>query len=122
MAAYNKTKAQFNWIATADSIPEKLQRLCVKISGTTLGGCALEVVSEIAQSKESQLVLFHAARASNPTIARAVNAPISAAINGTTDLIAEGFMQIAKAAKNNGDVPAILQKKVMFDYPRSLAL
>ena len=34
VAAYNKTKALFNWIATADSILEKLQRLCSQISGT----------------------------------------------------------------------------------------
>ena len=33
--AYNKTKAPFNWTATADSILEKLQRLCAQISGTT---------------------------------------------------------------------------------------
>jgi putative transposase len=32
--AYNKTKAPFNWTATADSILEKLQRLCSQISGT----------------------------------------------------------------------------------------
>lgn len=32
MAAYNKTKAPFNWTATADSILEKLQRLCSQIS------------------------------------------------------------------------------------------
>jgi putative transposase len=32
--AYNKTKAPFNWTATADSILEKLQRLCAQISGT----------------------------------------------------------------------------------------
>ena len=35
VAAYNKTKAPFNWTATADSILEKLQRLCSQISGTT---------------------------------------------------------------------------------------
>ena len=35
VAAYNKTKAApFNWTATADSILEKLQRLCSQISGT----------------------------------------------------------------------------------------
>lgn len=34
VAAYNKTKAPFNWTATADSILEKLQRLCTQISGT----------------------------------------------------------------------------------------
>ena len=34
VAAYNKTKAPFNWTATADSILEKLQRLCSQISGT----------------------------------------------------------------------------------------
>jgi putative transposase len=28
VAAYNKKTAQFIWTATADSIPEKLQRLC----------------------------------------------------------------------------------------------
>ena len=32
VAAYNKTKAPFNWTATADSILEKLQRLCSQIS------------------------------------------------------------------------------------------
>jgi len=32
VAAYNKTKAPFNGIATADSIQEKLQRLCSQIS------------------------------------------------------------------------------------------
>ena len=32
--AYNKTKAPFNWTATADSILEKLQRLCSQISGS----------------------------------------------------------------------------------------
>jgi putative transposase len=35
VAAYNKTKAPFNWTATADSILEKLQRLCSQISGTS---------------------------------------------------------------------------------------
>ncbi|MEB3272004.1 MAG: hypothetical protein VKJ44_10240 [Synechococcus sp.] len=35
VAAYNKAKAPFNWTATADSILEKLQRLCSQISGTT---------------------------------------------------------------------------------------
>jgi hypothetical protein len=34
VAAYNKTKAPFNWTATADSILEKLQRLCSQISET----------------------------------------------------------------------------------------
>jgi len=34
VVAYNKTKAPFNWTATADSILEKLQRLCSQISGT----------------------------------------------------------------------------------------
>jgi hypothetical protein len=34
LAAYNKTKAPFNWTATADSILEKLQRLCSQISWT----------------------------------------------------------------------------------------
>jgi putative transposase len=34
VAAYNKNKAPFNWTATADSILEKLQRLCSQISGT----------------------------------------------------------------------------------------
>jgi len=34
VTAYNKTKAPFNWTATADSILEKLQRLCSQISGT----------------------------------------------------------------------------------------
>ncbi|QPN60137.1 IS630 family transposase [Synechococcus sp. CBW1002] len=34
VAAYNKTRAPFNWTATADSILEKLQRLCSQISGT----------------------------------------------------------------------------------------
>ena len=34
VAAYNKTKAPLNWTATADSILEKLQRLCAQISGT----------------------------------------------------------------------------------------
>lgn len=34
-ASYNKTKAPFNWTATADSIAEKLQRLCRQISGTS---------------------------------------------------------------------------------------
>ena len=35
VAAYNKTKATFNWTATADSILEKLQRFCAQISGTS---------------------------------------------------------------------------------------
>jgi putative transposase len=34
VAVYNKTKAPFNWTATADSVLEKLQRLCSQISGT----------------------------------------------------------------------------------------
>jgi putative transposase len=34
VAAYDKTKTPFNWTATADSILEKLQRLCSQISGT----------------------------------------------------------------------------------------
>jgi putative transposase len=34
VADYNKTKAPFNWTATADSILEKLQRVCSEISGT----------------------------------------------------------------------------------------
>ena len=34
VAAYDKTKAPFQWTATADSILEKLQRLCSQISGT----------------------------------------------------------------------------------------
>jgi putative transposase len=34
VAAYNKTKGRFNWTATAESILEKLQRLCSQISGT----------------------------------------------------------------------------------------
>ena len=34
VAAYNKSKAPFNWNAPADSILEKLQRLCPQISGT----------------------------------------------------------------------------------------
>jgi putative transposase len=33
LAAYNDTKAPFNWTATADSILEKLQRLCSQIFG-----------------------------------------------------------------------------------------
>jgi putative transposase len=32
--AYDKTKVPFQWTATADSILEKLQRLCSQISGT----------------------------------------------------------------------------------------
>ncbi|MFA7160451.1 MAG: IS630 family transposase, partial [Kiritimatiellia bacterium] len=31
---YNKSSTPFTWIATADSILEKLQRLCERISGT----------------------------------------------------------------------------------------
>jgi putative transposase len=34
VAAYNKNTAPFIWTATADSILEKLQRLCSRISGT----------------------------------------------------------------------------------------
>jgi hypothetical protein len=34
VAAYNKTKAPFNWSATADSILETFQRLCTPISRT----------------------------------------------------------------------------------------
>lgn len=34
VATYNETKAPFVWTATADSILEKIQRLCAKISGT----------------------------------------------------------------------------------------
>ena len=34
VAAYDKTKVPFKWTATADSILEKLQRLCSQISGT----------------------------------------------------------------------------------------
>jgi putative transposase len=34
VVAYDKTKAPFQWTATADSILEKLQRLCSQISGT----------------------------------------------------------------------------------------
>ena len=34
VAAYNKNSAPFIWTATADSILEKLQRLCSRISGT----------------------------------------------------------------------------------------
>ncbi|MFZ0407181.1 MAG: IS630 family transposase, partial [Cyanobium sp.] len=34
VAAYNKNTAPFIWTATADSIFEKLQRLCSRISGT----------------------------------------------------------------------------------------
>ena len=30
---YNKTKTPFNWTATADSIPKKLQKLCTPVSG-----------------------------------------------------------------------------------------
>ena len=36
VAVYNKTKAPFSWTAPADSILEKLQRLCSKISETAL--------------------------------------------------------------------------------------
>ncbi len=32
--AYDKTKTPFQWTATADSILEKIQRLCSQISGT----------------------------------------------------------------------------------------
>lgn len=34
VGAYNKNTAPFIWTATADSILEKLQRLCSRISGT----------------------------------------------------------------------------------------
>jgi putative transposase len=34
VAAYNKNTAPFTWTATADSILEKIQRLCTRISGT----------------------------------------------------------------------------------------
>jgi len=34
LAAYDKTKVPFKWTATSDSILEKFQRLCSKISGT----------------------------------------------------------------------------------------
>ncbi|MFN9659151.1 MAG: IS630 family transposase, partial [Cyanobacteriota bacterium] len=34
IANYNKGSAPFSWTATADSILEKLQRLCSQISGT----------------------------------------------------------------------------------------
>ncbi len=34
VAAYNQAKAPFDWTATADSLLEKLQRLCSQISGT----------------------------------------------------------------------------------------
>jgi putative transposase len=34
IAHYNKRSAPFSWTATADSILEKLQRLCSQISGT----------------------------------------------------------------------------------------
>jgi putative transposase len=34
VAAYNKNTAPFSWTATADSILEKIQRLCFHISGT----------------------------------------------------------------------------------------
>ena len=34
VAAYNKNITPFIWTATADSILEKLQRLCSRISGT----------------------------------------------------------------------------------------
>ena len=33
VSAHNKTKSPFIWTATADSIFEKLQRLCLRISG-----------------------------------------------------------------------------------------
>jgi hypothetical protein len=35
VAAYNKNTAPFIWSATVDSILEKLQRLCLRISETT---------------------------------------------------------------------------------------
>jgi putative transposase len=34
IANYNKGSTPFSWTATADSILEKLQRLCSQISGT----------------------------------------------------------------------------------------
>ncbi|MFM7085567.1 MAG: IS630 family transposase, partial [Cyanobium sp.] len=34
VAHYNKSTVPFVWTATADSILEKLQRLCSQISGT----------------------------------------------------------------------------------------
>jgi putative transposase len=34
VTAYNQNSAPFIWTATADSILEKLQRLCARISGT----------------------------------------------------------------------------------------
>lgn len=34
VGAYNRNTAPFIWTATADSILEKLQRLCSRISGT----------------------------------------------------------------------------------------
>jgi len=34
VANYNKNMAPFAWTATADSILEKLSRLCAQISGT----------------------------------------------------------------------------------------
>jgi putative transposase len=39
--AYDKTKAPFNWTATADSILEKLQRLCSQISVAVHEGLSL---------------------------------------------------------------------------------
>ena len=38
VVAYDKTRAPFQWTASADSIPEKLQRLCLQISGTCRQG------------------------------------------------------------------------------------
>jgi putative transposase len=35
IANYNKDSAPFSWTATADSILEKLHRLCSQISGTS---------------------------------------------------------------------------------------
>lgn len=37
MAAYNTNCQPFKWIAIADSILEKLHRLCTRISGTGTG-------------------------------------------------------------------------------------
>ena len=34
VAAYNSSRQHFKWTATADSILEKLHRLCSRISGT----------------------------------------------------------------------------------------
>ena len=40
VATCNKTRAPFSWTATADSILERLQRLCSQISGTGHYGSA----------------------------------------------------------------------------------